>query len=190
MAPGVRASLLLAVVVLGVSACGTGGSNDATAPVADAGMIADAVSMAAAATDAQHPLCETATFEEVQAVVGGHIAKLDVIDEATLHSVDCIYLDPQDYFNGLTIRFVTTERLVASASQWRTAAEYFAEWGRGGEAVTGLAQGAAWVDASNGLLVYQGDHVLHVSASKADLTDTAVRARFVTLARHVVARLP
>jgi hypothetical protein len=187
---GMRASLCAALVALGAGACDTADHGPAQPPSADAAMVVAAAVGAAAAAAAHHPLCDAATFDEVQAVIGGHIAKLDVVDDAMQSSVDCIYLDPQDYFNGLTIRFVSTERLIATASKWRTAGEYYAEWGRGGEPVTALGDGAAWVDLTSGLLVYHRNHALHFSASKADLADAAVRARFEALARRVVARLP
>ena len=41
-----------------------------------------------------------------------------------------------------------------------------------------------------GLLVHRRDHVLHLSADKADVSNAEVRARFETLARKVLSRLP
>ena len=54
----------------------------------------------------------------------------------------------------------------------------------------GLGDGAAWVELPGGLLVHRGDHVLHLSADKADVSNADVRARFETLARQVLSRLP
>lgn len=136
-----------------------------------------------------NPLCALATLPEVQAVVGGTISKIDVIDEATLTNLSCVYLDQKDYNNGLTIQFITTDRLVKTDSQWKTAAAYFAEWTRKGEPVAGLGEGAAWVELTNGLYVLKGDTVMQFSASSANTKDAAVRAKFETLAKQVLARM-
>ena len=136
-----------------------------------------------------NPLCALATLPEVQAVVGGTISKIDVIDEATLPNLSCVYLDQKDYNNGLTIQFISTGRLVKTGSQWNTAAAYFAEWMRTGEPVAGLGEGAAWVELTNGLYVLKGDTVMQFSASSANTKDAAVRAKFETLAKQVLARM-
>ncbi|MBK7043669.1 MAG: hypothetical protein IPH50_08225 [Rhodanobacteraceae bacterium] len=180
--------LLCALAVTALVACG-GSNNDASVQATPAD-VADAVAAAAEASIATHPLCALVEFDEVSAVVGGHIAKLDVIDDESLHSVDCVFLDPQDIYNGLSIKFVSTERLVKTASRWSSASAYFEEWGRGGTVVAGLGDGAAWVELPGGLLVHRGDHVLHLSADKADVSNADVRARFETLARQVLSRLP
>lgn len=121
-------------------------------------------------------------------MIGGTITKIDVIDEADLPYVDCIYLDSQDVFNSLSIGYVTTEKLGKTNSQWPTAAAYFAEWTRNEQAVAGLGAGAAWEDTT--LWVLKGDTVIKVSADKAATADAAVRAKFETLAGQVLARLP
>jgi hypothetical protein len=56
--------------------------------------------------------------------------------------------------------------------------------------VDGLGDSAMWVDLPASLLVRRGDYVLRFSADRADLSDAAVRARFETLARQVLTRLP
>jgi hypothetical protein len=172
---------------LALAACG---ANDATAPQATPSDVGAAVVAAAEASVATHPLCDTAKPEEVDAVVGGHHTKMDVIDEETLHTLDCIFLDPQDIYNGFSIRFVTNERLIKAGSNWSSANAYFEEWSRGGDVVADLGDGAAWVELPKGLLVHRGDHAVLFSADKADLTNADVRARFETLARQVIARLP
>jgi hypothetical protein len=183
-----RSLLLSALIVTTVVACG--GSNPDASVQATPADVGAAVVAAAEASVATHPLCDLVAFDEVSAVVGGHIAKLDVIDDESLHSVDCIFLDPQDFYNGLSIKFVTSERLVKTASRWSSAQAYFEEWGRGGNAVAELGDGAAWIDLPGGLLVHRGDYVLHLGADKADVSNAEVRARFETLARQVLSRLP
>ena len=175
---------LLLVGLLG----GCGGTDDA-APQASAGDVAQAVSDAADASVDTNPLCDLATFAQVTAVIGGNVNKRDVIQDASMPSVDCVYLDTADLYAGLTLRFFTGEALTRTDSQWPTAAAYFAEWGRSGTPVAGLGDAAAWVDMPPGLLVQSGNTALHVSASKLDLADAAVRARVETLARDVVAKL-
>jgi hypothetical protein len=165
-------------------------SSETAAPQAAATDVASAVSAAAEAEVATNPLCDTATFAEVAAVVGGNIAKHDVIEGEGMESVDCVFLDPGDLYNGLSIRFVTTDLLTKAQSPWSSAVAYFAEWGRSGTSVSGLGDAAAWVALPEGLLVHRGDHVIHFSAGRADMKDAAVRARFETLAGQVVARLP
>lgn len=179
--------LLCTLAVTTLVACG-GSNNDASVQATPAD-VANAVVAAAEASVATHPLCALVEFDEVSAVVGGHIAKLDVIDDESLHSVDCVFLDPQDIYNGLSIKFISSERLIKTVSRWSSAQAYFEEWGRGGTAVAGLGDGAAWVDLPGGLLVHRGDHVLHLSADKADVGNADVRARFETLARQVLSRL-
>ncbi len=179
--------LLCTLAVTTLVACG-GSNNDAGVQATPAD-VANAVVAAAAASVATHPLCALVEFDEVSAVVGGHIAKLDVIDDESLHSVDCVFLDPQDVYNGLSIKFISSERLIKTVSRWSSAQAYFEEWGRGGTAVAGLGDGAAWVDLPGGLLVHRGDHVLHLSVDKADVGNADVRARFETLARQVLSRL-
>lgn len=203
-----RRWLLVGVMLLTLAACGTPqtpgsgqspSSGSASAPVATqqtAQAPTSAVSaeepspVAPDAAAATNPLCNLATLPDVQAVVGGKISKIDVIDEATLDNLSCVYLDQQDYNNGLTIQFISTDRLVKTDSQWKTAAAYFAEWTRTSEPVAGVGEGAAWVELTNGLYVLKGDTVLQLSASSADTKDPAVRAKFETLAKQVVSRLP
>jgi len=180
--------LLCTLAVTTLIACG-GSNHDASAQATPAD-VAAAVVAAAAASVATHPLCALVEFDEVSAVVGGHIARIDVIDDESLHSVDCVFLDPQDIYNGLSIKFVSTERLIKTSSRWPSALAYFEEWSRSGTAVAGLGDGAAWVDLPGGLLVHRRDHVLHLSADKADVSNAEVRARFETLARKVLSRLP
>ena len=185
--PAMSRLYFVAALSFALAACN---ANDASAPQATASDVGAAVAAAAEASVATHPLCETANFEEVDAVVGGRHTKMDVIDEETLHTLDCIFLDPQDIYNGFSIRFVTNERLSKAGSNWSSAKAYFEEWSRGGAVVADLGEGAAWVDLLRGLLVLRGDHAVLFSADKADLTNADVRARFETLARQVVARLP
>jgi hypothetical protein len=87
------------------------------------------------------------------------------------------------------LRFVTTERLVATESPWRTAAAYFAEWGRNGTAVEKIGEGAAWIELPAGLLVLVGDHAFHLSTGKVDMTTPESRARLETFARQIAARM-
>lgn len=137
-----------------------------------------------------NPLCDLATLTEVQAVAGGNISKVDVLDVEDLTDLSCIYLDQQDFNNGLTIKFVTTDKLVELDSQWKTAAAYFAEWTNKGEPVAGLGEGAAWVELTSALYMLKGDTVMQFSASSTDIKDAAVRAKFETLAQQVASRLP
>lgn len=179
-------------VLLALAACGpkVDSNNPASPPQADAALVEEAVSNAAESSVTTHPLCETATHAEVQAVIGGIVGQVDVIDENTLDHISCIYIDAKDLYNALKIEFVTTERLAITTSQWPNAAAYFAEWGRSGTSVAGLGDGAAWPDLLGGLLVHKGDYVVHLSGEKADLADTAVRAKFETLAQQILSRLP
>ncbi len=128
-------------------------------------------------------------FDEVSAVVGGNFDKVDVIDEPDLDYVECNFLDSRDLYAGFAIRFISTSKLVATKSKWQTAAAYFDEWSRGGDRVSGLGARAAWTELPAGLLVLAGDQALQFSASKSDLSDPSVRARFETLAQTVVARI-
>lgn len=192
-------TMLATGALLALVACGNQtGTDPAEAPVsvpaADAAMVTQAAEGAAAAAAAAaaptNPLCAKATFAEVSAAAGGNFDKVDVIDEAELDYLDCVYLDSKDLYAGLTIRFVSNGKLVATSSKWPTAAAYFDEWGRSGSPVADVGKRAAWIDLPSGLLVQKGDHAMHFSASTSDLSDPAVRARFETLARAVVARLP
>lgn len=180
----------VALSCLALTACGTGDDATTTATTASPADVATAVAAAAEASIATHPLCELASFDEVSTVVGGHIDQRDVIDEASLHSLDCIYLDSHDFYNGFALKFVTSERLQKTDSRWSSARDYYDEWSRGGTAVADLGDAAMWVDLPAGLLVLRGDTVLHLSADKADLTNAEVHARFEALARSVVSRLP
>ena len=81
------------------------------------------------------------------------------------------------------ILFISTDRLVKTDSQWHTAAAYFAEWTRTSEPVAGLGEGATWVGLT------KGDTVMQFSASSANTKDAAVRAKFETLAKQVLARM-
>lgn len=177
-------ALVLAAVTL-LAACTS--SEPPAAGVADA---ATAVVDAAEATAASHPYCEAATFAEVGAVTGAQIGQVDVIAGEEMQSVDCVYVDPANIYNSLSIQIVTTELLQKAGSPWSTAVAYAEEWGRGGRAVDGLGDSAMWVDLPASLLVRRGDYVLRFSADRADLSDAAVRARFETLARQVLTRLP
>lgn len=144
---------------------------------------------AAAATQAPaHPLCDLATLAEVQAVIGGRVQQRDVIDEPSLPTVDCVFLDADDLYNALTLRIVTTERLQGANSQWPSAQAYFDEWSRNGQAVAGLGEGAAWIELPAGLLVRSGAHAYHLSTGKLDMADLQVRSRLEELARRVVTR--
>ena len=134
-------------------------------------------------------VCGLASLADVQAVIGGRIEKVDVIDEASLPTLDCIYADAGDLYNSLSLRFVTTGRLVATDSQWTTAAAYFAEWGRNGTAVADLGDGAAWIQMPAGLLVLAGDTAFHLGVGKGDLQSPEVRARLEAFARQVAARM-
>lgn len=181
--------LLVGLLMLALAACG-GEQTATTAPVSTSGSSTTQppAQDPPASAAVSNPLCAVATQAEVQAVIGGAITKIDVIDEADLPYVDCIYLDSQDVFNSLSIGYVTTEKLGKTNSQWPTAAAYFAEWTRNEQAVAGLGAGAAWEDTT--LWVLKGDTVIKVSADKAATADAAVRAKFETLAGQVLARLP
>ena len=183
-----RVTIASALVLL--VGCERGTETNTAAPEASASDVATAIASAADAATKTHPLCSLATYDEIRAVVGGHISKVDVIDDPMSQSVDCVYLDPSDLYNGLSLRFTTTERLTQSGSQWSNAAAYVAEWGRTGTQVEGLGDAAAWIELPAGLLLQRGDYALHLSASRADLTQADVRAKFETLARQVIARLP
>lgn len=143
----------------------------------------------ASASMLANPLCEKATFAEVQAVVGGSISKLDVIDEPDMSNLSCVYLDTQDLYNGLTIQFITDERLKASKSRWSTAKAYFEEWTGGGDGVSGVGEGAAWSSLTNSLYALRGSTVIQLSSGKADIADAAVRARFEALAAQILGKL-
>ena len=186
---GLFTTLLLAACADG-SDVGANGSAGASSPKADTAIVAEAASHAAATIAPKNPLCGKASFAEVSAVVGGHFDKLDVIDEPDLDYVECIYLDSRDLYAGLTIRFVSTAKLVATKSKWQTAAAYFEEWARGGVSVADVGERATWTDLPAELLVLARDQALQFSASKSDLSDPAVRAKFETLARAVAARIP
>ena len=189
-----RAFSLVPIAVLSalvsVAGCDRAADTQTAAPEATVADVATAVAATADASSATHPLCSLAQYAEIQAVVGGNISKVDVIDDPMAQSVDCVYLDPSDIYNGLSLRFTTTERLTKSGSQWANAAAYVAEWGRTGTPVPDLGDSAAWIDMPAGLLLQRGDYALHLSASRADLSQPDVRAKFETLARLVVARLP
>lgn len=165
-------------------------SSDTGAPAAGAVDVAEALADAAESDAASHPWCDLATFAEVSAVVGGNIAKHDVIAGEGMDSVDCVYLDPNDPYNGLTIRFINSDLLRKNGSQWSSATAYVDEWGRSGAAVAGVGDRAIWVDLPESLLVLRGDYVLRFSAGRANVNDAATRTRFETLAGQVVARLP
>lgn len=189
-----RATPLLPIALMSAIAFLTGCDRavdpQAAAPDATVADVVTAVAAAAEASSATHPLCALAQYAEIQAVVGGNISKVDVIDVPLSQSVDCVYLDPSDLYNGMTLRFTTTERLTQAGGQWANAAEYVAEWGRTGTPVPGLGDAAAWIDMPAGLLLQRGDYALHLSASRADLAQLDVRTKFETLARQVIARLP
>lgn len=191
-----RIKHIVAIALLIVlAACGkepSAGSADMTAapPQADAAMVAEAVANAASASAATNPLCEKATYAEVSAVTGANFDKIDVIEGPDMDYLDCVFLDSKDLFAGLVIRFVSNEKLVATSSKWQTASAYFEEWSRGGDSVAGIGENAAWTSLPAGLMVLNGDQVLQFSASKSDTSDPAVRAKFETLARMVIARLP
>lgn len=188
--PALHRLHLAALFCLAIAACGAGEGSTSASTTASAVDVATAVAAAADASVAKHPLCDLAGFDEVSAVVGGHIDQRNVIDEVSLHSLDCIYLDSHDVYNGFAIKFVTSERLQKTASRWTSASAYFEEWSRGGTPVADLGDAAMWVELPAGLLVLRGDTVLHFSADKADLENVEARARFETLAGSVVSRLP
>jgi hypothetical protein len=181
-------AMMTALVLL--AGCEDAADPQPAAPDATVADVASAVAAAADASSATHPLCALAQYEEIQAVVGGNISKVDVIDDPMAQSLDCVYLDPSDPYNGLSLRFTTTERLTRTGSQWADAGAYVAEWGRTGMPVRGLGDTAAWIELPPGLLVQRGDYALHLSASRADLSQSDVRAKFETLAQQVIARAP
>ena len=163
-------------------------NTEATAPtVEDTDTSSSTNDDAAAPTN---PLCALATFPEVQAVIGGTISKVDVIDEQDLDYVDCIYLDQQDVYKSMSIRFTTTDKLVKTNAKWTNAAAYFAEWTRGAETVSGLGEGAAWVEISESLDVLKGETVVKFSSSSVEVDDPAVRTKMQELAQQIVPRLP
>ena len=188
-APSLPPIALLSAIAF-LAGCDRAADTQAAEPEATVADVASAVAAAADASSATHPLCSLAQYPEIQAVVGGNISKVDVIDVPMSQSVDCVYLDPSDLYNGLSLRFTTTERLTQAGGQWANAAAYVAEWGRTGTPVPDLGDSAAWIDMPAGLLLQRGDYALHLSASRADLTQAEVRAKFETLARQVIARLP
>ena len=189
--PGFLKTLLAGGLLLALVACGERtGADSVGASGAPAEVSMTAETSDKAASPAANPLCGMATFAEVSATTGGNFDKVDIIDVPDLHYLDCVFLDSKDLYAGLTIRFVSTGKLVATSSPWKTAAAYFEEFGRGGKPVTGLGERAAWIDLPNGLLVLKGDQALHFEASKSDLSDAGVRTKFEALAQAVVARLP
>ena len=135
-----------------------------------------------------HPLCDLASLAEVQAVIGGRVEKRDVMDDAGMPIVDCLFLDADDVFNGLSLRILTTARLQANDSPWANAKAYFDEWSRNGEPVAGIGDGAAWIDMPASLMVWSGDRAFHLSGGKLDLADLQVRARLEELARRIASR--
>ncbi len=185
---------LCTTLLLGACADGTGadsnGTGGAAPPKTATASVAEAASHSPTTIAPKNPLCGKASFAEVSAVVGGHFDKVDVIDEPDLDYVECNFLDSRDLYAGLTIHFVSTAKLVATKSKWQTAAAYFDEWSRGGDPVSGLGERATWTELPAGLLVLASDQALQFSASKSDLSDPSVRARFETLARAVVSRIP
>lgn len=188
---GFARTLLAGGFLLVLVACGEQSGVDSFGALASAAPSdATAAVSTHTASAATNPLCAMTPFAEISTVAGGHFDKIDVIDEPDLHYLECVYLDSSDLYAGLTIRFVSTDKLVGTSSKWQTAAAYFDEWGRGGASVTKLGERAAWIDLPAGLLVLQGDHALHFSASRLDPSDPPVRARIEMLARAVVARLP
>ncbi len=194
-ASGATRSFVGLVVVIALAACGKQASTDsvnaaANKPKAATERVAGVPGVAVSATASSDPLCGKATYADVSAVTGASFDKVDVIDKPDLDYVECVFLDSRDISAGLTVRFVPTAKLVATASKWKTAASYFQEWSRGGNSVEGVGERAAWIELPAGLLVLAGDQALQFSASKSDLSDPAVRARFETLARAVVARIP
>lgn len=191
----VRQTLLAACLLLALVACSPKSADGASAaePQADAGMVAEAVASAADAADATHPFCELVTFAEIQAAGAGNISKLDVIDLPEFSNIDCVYVDQGNYLGaGMSITFTTSEKLVKTAgSSWTTAPEYFTEWTRKGTAVTGLGDGAAWVDfASTTLYLLKGDTVVQFSGTGLKTSEASVRAKVEALAQLVVARMP
>ena len=176
-------------MMVALAACGTAQTATNAPESSSADSAAQPVDAAPPAA-ASNPLCDLATQAEVQAVIGGSITKIDVIDVADLTSLDCVYLDPQDFKKGLSIQYTTTERLVKTNSQWSTTADYFAEWTRGETPVAGLGEGAAWVDITNSLWVLKGDTVVEISTDSVDTSDAASHTAVETLAGQVVARLP
>ena len=193
--------LLAGLLLLALAGCG-GAQTATTAPASSGASSADqpAEQQPAASTDrtpeqapqsaASNPLCELATLAEVQAVTGGNITKIDVIDVADLTGLSCVYLDEQDIYNGLTIDYHTTEKLVKTNSQWTTAAAYFAEWTRSDAPIAGLGDGAAWVEISEELWILKGDTVIKIGSSSLDSENPDIRAKVEALAGQVVARLP
>lgn len=173
--------LPVAALLVTLSACGKH-----EAPQASVGDTARAVSDAVPVNAARNPLCDAVTFAEVQAVIGGNVNKVDVIEDGSMASIDCIYLDTSDLYAGLTMRYFTADTLSSSGSQWPTASSYFAEWSRTGTAVTGVGDSAAWTELPAGLLVLSHDTVLQISASRLDFTNAEVRARIETLAREAL----
>lgn len=184
-----RSGLAL-LVAASLAACGSKPDSGTAAPAADASMVAASVSSAVEASAATHPLCQLATFADVQAAVGGTISQLDVIDEDGLTRIACVYVDQGNYNGGMSIGFVTNEKLMKAASQWASAADYFAEWSRTGDAVGGIGEGAAWVEMQNALYVLKGDKVVELNANSMEMGDLAARAKVEALALLVVSRLP
>lgn len=192
--PGFARTLLASGLLLALVACGERPGVDpvgasTSGPQAQASTAAQAAATAETASAPANPLCAMATFAEVSAATGSHFDKVDVIDQPDLHYLDCVFLDSRDLYAGLTIRFVSTTKLVATSSNWQTAAAYFEEWSRGGDSVAGIGERAVWTDLPAGLLVLDGDQALQFSAAKSDLSDPAVRAKFEALAQAVVARM-
>ena len=175
-------------LVLALAACASNVNTDpvnATAAESKAGIEPRTTS----ASGPSDPVCGKATYAEVSRVAGGNFDKVDVIDKPDLDYVECVFLDSRDLYAGLTIRFVSTAKLVATSSKWQSAAAYFKEWSRGGKNVADVGERAAWIELPAGLIVLAGDQALQLSASKSDLSAPAVRAKFETLARAVVARI-
>lgn len=190
-----RQTVLAACLLMTLAACGPKSTDaaEATEPQADAGMVVESVAGAAEASAAAHPLCELVTFADIQAAGGGNVSQLDVLNAADSDNIQCIYIDQGNYLGaGMSLHFVTSEKLAATAaSRWTTAAEYFEEWTRTGTAVAGIGEGAAWVDlAGSALYALKGNTVLQISGTGLDASDASVRAKIETLAQQVIARMP
>ncbi len=188
------------MLVLALAGCGTdqaattappesAAPTSASAAETIASPIPEESAAAPSSEESTNPLCALATMGEIQTVIGGTSTQIDVIDVPDLDRLTCVYLDTQNIYSSMSIDFVTTERLVKTASPWPTAAAYFAEWTRGSTPISGVGEGAAWVDLTNSLLILQGDTVVQISSS-SDMADPAVRTQLEGLGRSVVERLP
>jgi len=136
-------------------------------------------------------LCASADAADVREAIGGSPGAGDVVLDDPDMGISCMFVDTGNYNNGLSLLFHTSADLRAADGRWETAAEYFEEFTRKGEKVSGLGDAAAWTNIGfAALYVLRGDTVVRMTSANPAFGDTAARARFEALARKLVARMP